>query len=65
MWSIYLQIVLQEKLETVTEYVIRGLDQCQTWVLLDLLRALGVLVYENAGRLTQVRNYSECTIFLG
>ncbi|ELU07074.1 hypothetical protein CAPTEDRAFT_228236 [Capitella teleta] len=47
------QLVLVERLETVTEYVVRGLHKCTTWVVFDLLRALGVIVYENTGRLTQ------------
>ena len=47
------KIVLLERLDTITEYVVRGLHRCTTWVIFDLLRALGVLVYENTGRLTK------------
>jgi len=45
-------------LETFTEYLIEALKACQGWTYSDILRALGVVLYENGGRLSQVGKIS-------
>ena len=56
-------MVLRESLETVTEYVVRGLQCCPAWTTTDLLRALAVLVYENGGQLTKVGALKHTSVY--
>ena len=41
-------------LEIFTEYLIEALKTCQGWTYSDILRALGVVLYENGGKLSRV-----------
>ncbi|KAK2165571.1 hypothetical protein LSH36_48g03073, partial [Paralvinella palmiformis] len=47
------QLIMDHGLETFTEYLIEALKACQGWTYSDILRALGVVLYENGGRLSQ------------
>ena len=49
------QLVLQDStLKVVMDYLIKGIQRCQTWARPDILKALAAVVYENCDKIQQV-----------
>ena len=49
------QLVLQDPtLKVVMDYLIKGIQRCQTWARPDILKALAAVVYENCDKIQQV-----------
>ena len=49
------QLVLQDPtLKVVMDYLIKGIQRCQTWARPDIMKALAAVVYENCDKIQQV-----------